>query len=96
MLKFDYITYSYIIHNLNLDQCKFNNFFRILYFLEEIVRLENELQNLIVETGKRVHLEINKVKTLYKDKLRESNVEIEFLRTVSMALRINYKINFNY
>ncbi|XP_060871625.1 putative leucine-rich repeat-containing protein DDB_G0290503 [Metopolophium dirhodum] len=48
---------------------------------EKIVKLENELTNLIQEAGTKVNLEVEKVKTLYKDKLREANVEIEFLRT---------------
>ncbi|XP_029342112.1 putative leucine-rich repeat-containing protein DDB_G0290503 [Acyrthosiphon pisum] len=48
---------------------------------EKIVKLENELTNLIQEAGTKVNLEVEKVKTMYKDKLREANVEIEFLRT---------------
>ncbi|XP_060841839.1 putative leucine-rich repeat-containing protein DDB_G0290503 isoform X1 [Rhopalosiphum padi] len=48
---------------------------------EKIVKLENELTNLIQEAGTKVNLEVEKVKTCYKDKLREANVEIEFLRT---------------
>lgn len=46
------------------------------------MRLENELKKLILEAGKKVNLEIEQVKKMYKEKLRESNVEIEFLRTV--------------
>ncbi|XP_060842330.1 putative leucine-rich repeat-containing protein DDB_G0290503 isoform X5 [Rhopalosiphum padi] len=48
---------------------------------EKIVKLENEITNLIQEAGTKVNLEVEKVKTCYKDKLREANVEIEFLRT---------------
>ncbi|XP_022178218.1 myosin-1-like isoform X2 [Myzus persicae] len=48
---------------------------------EKIVKLENELTNLIQEAGTKVSLEVEKVKAMYKDKLREANVEIEFLRT---------------
>ncbi|XP_026809526.1 tropomyosin-like [Rhopalosiphum maidis] len=48
---------------------------------EKIVKLENELTNLIQEAGTKVNLEVEKVKTCYKDKLREANVETEFLRT---------------
>lgn len=49
---------------------------------EKNVKLENELTNLIQEAGTKVNLEVDKVKTMYKAKLREANVEIEFLRTV--------------
>lgn len=51
-------------------------------FSEEITRLENELKSLIHEAGVKVNLEVEKVKTMYKDKLREANIEIESLRTV--------------
>uniref|UniRef100_A0A2S2NL07 Uncharacterized protein n=1 Tax=Schizaphis graminum TaxID=13262 RepID=A0A2S2NL07_SCHGA len=49
---------------------------------EKIFKLENELTNLIQEAGTKVNLEMEKVETCYKDKLREANVEIECLRTV--------------
>lgn len=48
---------------------------------ENIGKLENELVSLIQEAGTKVNLEVDKVKTMYKAKLREANVEIEFLRT---------------
>ncbi|XP_050053837.1 uncharacterized protein LOC114129145 isoform X3 [Aphis gossypii] len=48
---------------------------------ENIAKLENELANLIQQAGTKVNLEVDKVKTMYKAKLREANVEIEFLRT---------------
>ncbi|KAF0759020.1 protein BCAP-like isoform X1 [Aphis craccivora] len=48
---------------------------------ENIAKLENELTSLIQEAGTKVNLEVDKVKTMYKAKLREANVEIEFLRT---------------
>jgi len=62
--------------------CLLINDFYFIFILDEIVRLENELRNLIQESGTKVNLEVEKVKTMYKDKLREANVEIEFLRTV--------------
>lgn len=64
-------------------------FFRVLTsVLGEIVRLEEELKDTIQEAGKRVNMEVTKVKNLYKDKLREANVEIEFLRTVSNRYKL--------
>ncbi|XP_025413374.1 sporulation-specific protein 15-like isoform X2 [Sipha flava] len=48
---------------------------------EQISKLENELKNLIQEAGKKVKLEIENVKIIYKNKLREANAEIEILRT---------------
>ncbi|VVC35378.1 Hypothetical protein CINCED_3A004784 [Cinara cedri] len=50
---------------------------------EEIEKLKNELKTLIQEAGKKVNLEVEKVKTMYKDKLHQTSVEIEFLRTES-------------
>lgn len=60
----------------------------MLVYLEEITRLENELKNLVQESGTKVSLEVEKIKTMYKDRLREANVEIESLQTV--CLRQNY------
>lgn len=54
--------------------------------LEEIKTLKNELKTLIQEAGKKVNLEVEKVKTMYKDKLHQTNMEIEFLRTVRIRI----------
>jgi hypothetical protein len=62
-----------------------NNFLRT-YILEQISKLENELKNLIQEAGKKVKLEIENVKIIYKNKLREANAEIEILRTVDIII----------
>lgn len=70
---------------------RFNYYFYIstnniphVYNLEQISRLENKLKNLIQETEKKVRLEVENVKTTYKNKLREANVEIEALRSVCL------------
>lgn len=62
------------------------NIIQITLILEKIVNLEKELTNLIQESGTKISLEAEKVKTMYKDKLREANVEIEFLRTVRIII----------
>lgn len=47
---------------------------------------------MIPEAGAKVNLEVEKVKTMYKDKLRKANVDIEFLRTVSRYI-LEFKTN---
>ncbi|XP_025202870.1 putative leucine-rich repeat-containing protein DDB_G0290503 [Melanaphis sacchari] len=64
---------------------------------EKIEILENELSNVIQEAGKKVSSAVEKVKTMYKDKLREANVEIEFLRTEKqIMLNKNQQISSEY
>lgn len=62
------------------------------FIAEEIVKLENELKIIIPEAGAKVNLEVEKVKTMYKDKLRKANVDIEYLRTVSRYI-LEFKTN---
>lgn len=52
------------------------------------MRLENELKKIILEAGKKVNLEIEQVKTMYKDKLYKTNAEIEVLRKVRITVVI--------
>jgi len=63
--------------------------------VEEIVRLENELKNLIQEAGAKVNSEVNEVKTMYKDKLRDANVQIEVLIEVKNRRPCNNRNNNN-
>lgn len=62
-----------------------NNLFRT-YISEQISKLENDLKNLIQEAGKKVKFEVENVRTMYKNKLREANTEIEVLRAVCIII----------
>lgn len=44
------------------------------------------LKNLMQESGKKVNLEVEKIKTMYKNKLREANDKIESLRMVCIRI----------
>lgn len=45
------------------------------------------LKNLTRESVEKVNFEVEKIKTIFKTKLREANVKIEFLRTVRIRTR---------
>lgn len=59
---------------------------------EELTRLETTLKNLMHESGKKVNLEVEKIKAIYKNKLREANDKIESLRMV--RIRITGKLSW--
>lgn len=39
------------------------------------------------ESGKKVNLEVEKIKTMYKNKLREANDKVESLRMVGIRIK---------
>lgn len=61
---------------------------------EELSQLETTLKNLMDESGKKINLEVEKIKTMYKNKLREANNNIESLRIVRIRIILSQVVFF--